>query len=79
MSIFGNILKVAGTVVESAGKTLVDCVDAIERENKEYKDSAQYAKAQARRQELRAEMKDNWNKFKENNKEYLNTYKNDNK
>lgn len=79
MSIFGNILKVAGTVVESAGKTLVDCVDAIERENKEYKESDAYVKAQARRQELKAEMKDNWNKFKENNKEYLNTYKNDNK
>lgn len=79
MSIFGNILKVAGTVVECAGKTIVDCVDVIEKDMKEYKESEGYVKAEARREELRAEMKDNWNKFKANNKDYLDTFKRDNK
>lgn len=79
MNILNNVLKVAGTIVESAGKTLVDCVEVVEQENKKYKQSPEYAKAQADRERIKAEMKDNWNKFKANNKDYLDTFKRDNK
>ena len=44
MSILGSVLKVAGTIVEGAGKTIVDCVNEIERDNKEYKQTPEYKK-----------------------------------
>ena len=79
MNFLNNVLKVAGTIVEGAGRTLVDCVEAVEQENKIYKESDSYKKAQADRERIKAEMKDNWNKFKSNNKDYLDTFKKDNK
>lgn len=59
MSILGSVLKVCGTIVEGAGKTIVDCVNEIERDNKEYKQTVEYKKAKAEREEIIAEMKVN--------------------
>ncbi len=78
MSILNSMLKVAGTIVEGAGRTLVDCVEAVEQENKKYKESDAYKKAQADRERIKADMKDNWNKFKANNKDYIKTFKTEN-
>ena len=75
MSILNSILKVAGTIVESAGKTIIDCAEVIEHECKEYKASEQYAKDKAERDAIKAEMKDNWNKLIDNNKDLFKTYK----
>ena len=74
MSIFGSVLKVAGTIVEGAGKTIKDCVEAVEQDTKEYKQSSSYKRAEAERAVIRAELKDNWNKIKSNAKNYYDTY-----
>jgi hypothetical protein len=75
MSILNSVLKVAGTIVESAGKAIIDCAEVIEHECKEYKESEQYAKDKAERDAIKAEMKDNWNKLIDNNKDLFKTYK----
>lgn len=78
MSILNSVLKVAGTIVEGAGRTLVDCVEAIEQDNKKYKESDSYKKAQAERAIIKAELKDNWNKIRTNTKNYCETYNKNN-
>ena len=59
MSILGSVLKVAGTLVEGCGKTIVDCVNEIESSNAEYRKTEEYKRAKAEREEIIAEMKVN--------------------
>ena len=79
MSILGNVFKIAGTVIEGTGRTIVDCAKAIEESNKEYRESEAYAKNKEFREEKLAEMRDSWNKICKNGKEIAETYKKENK
>jgi predicted patatin/cPLA2 family phospholipase len=69
------MFKVAGTVIEGCGKVIVDVVEAVECETKAYKSSEQYIKDKEQRDEIIAEMKDNWKRIQENTKELAKTYK----
>ena len=75
MSLLNDMLKIAGTIVEGAGKTLVDCVNVIEQERKEYMMSDEYKANKAYREEKIQEIKDNWNVFNEGNKRVIKEYK----
>ena len=75
MSILGSMFKVAGTVIEGCGKVIVDVVETVENENRAYKSSEQYIKDKEQRDEIIAEMKENWRKIQENTKEFAKTYK----
>ena len=74
MSIIGSMFKVAGTVVEGLGKTVVDCANVIEQERKEYKASEQYLKDKAEREQYIKEIKVSLKRIKENSKELIKTY-----
>ena len=78
-SVIGNVFKIAGTVIEGAGRTIVDCAKAIEESNKEYHDSKQYAKDKAERQEYIDSMKDSWKRICGDSKKLAGTYKKSNK
>jgi predicted patatin/cPLA2 family phospholipase len=69
------MFKVAGTVIEGCGKVIVDVVEVVECETKAYKSSEQYIKDKEQRDEIIAEMKDNWKRIQENTKELAKTYK----
>jgi hypothetical protein len=69
------MFKVAGTVIEGCGKVIVDVVETVENENRAYKSSEQYIKDKEQRDEIIAEMKENWKKIQENTKEFAKTYK----
>lgn len=75
MSILGSMFKVAGTIVEGCGKVIVDVVETVESETRAYKSSEQYIKDKEQRDEIIAEMKENWKKIQENTKEFAKTYK----
>ena len=75
MSIIGNVFKIAGTIVKGAGEIVVDCVEAIEESNKEYRESEAYAKNKEFREEKLTEMKDSWNRICKNSKEIADSYK----
>ena len=75
MSILGSMFKVAGTVIEGCGKVIVDVVETVESETKAYKSSEQYIKDKEQRDEIIAEMKDNWKRIQENTRELAKTYK----
>jgi uncharacterized protein involved in tolerance to divalent cations len=74
MSILGNVFKVAGTVVEGLGKTVVDCVNVIEQERAEYRASEQYTKDKEERERYIKEIKSSLAQIKENSKELVKTY-----
>lgn len=74
MSILGSVLKVCGTVIEGTGKVICDVVETVENEHKEYRASEQYTKDKAERQVYINEMKDSWNRIKENGRELAKTY-----
>ena len=74
MSILNNVLKVCGTIVEGAGRTIVDCAEVIESERKEYRNSDQYLADKAERERLQAEIKASWKKIKENTRDLRKTY-----
>ena len=74
MSLLNSVFKIAGTVIEGAGRTIVDCAKAIEESNKEYRESEAYAKDKEFREEKLAEMRDSWNKICKNSKEIAGTY-----
>jgi hypothetical protein len=76
MSILNNMLKVCGTIVEGCGKTLVDCVEVIEQERKEYKASEQYVKDMEEREIMKQEIKENWAQIKKNINEARSSYNN---
>ena len=78
-SIIGNVFKIAGTVIEGAGRTIVDCAKAVEESNKEYRESEQYAKDKAERQEYIDSMKDSWKRICGDSKKLAGTYKKSNK
>ena len=63
MSLLNDVFKIAETVIEGAGRTIVDCAKAIEESNKEYHNSEQYAKDKAERQEYIDSMKDSWKRI----------------
>ena len=63
MSLLNDVFKIAGTVIEGAGRTIVDCAKAIEESNKEYHNSEQYAKDRAERQKYIDSMKDSWKRI----------------
>lgn len=75
MSIIGSVFKVAGTIVEGCGKIIVDCVETVESEAREYRESEQYIKDKEHRDEIISEMKENWKRIKGNTKELAKTYK----
>jgi hypothetical protein len=66
-SVIGNVFKIAGTVIEGAGRTIVDCTKAIEESNKEYYKSEQYAKDRAERQKYIDSMKNSWKRIRGEN------------
>ena len=78
-SIIGNVFKIAGTVIEGAGRTIVDCAKAIDESNKEYRESEQYVKDKAERQEYIDSMKDSWKRICGDSKKLAGTYKKSNK
>lgn len=78
-SIIGNVFKIAGTVIEGAGRTIVDCAKAVEESNKEYRESEQYVKDKAERQEYIDSMKDSWKRICGDSKKLAGTYKKSNK
>ena len=78
-SIIGSVFKIAGTVIEGAGRTIVDCAKAVEESNKEYRKSEQYAKDKAERQECIDSMKDSWKRICGDSKKLAGTYKKSNK
>ena len=78
-SVIGNVFMIAGTVIEGAGRTIVDCAKAIEESNKEYHNSEQYAKDKAERQEYIDSMKDSWKRICGDSKKLAGTYKESNK
>ena len=63
MSLLDNVLKIAETVIEGTGRTIVDCTKAIKESNKEYHESEQYAKDKAERQVYIDSMKDSWKRI----------------
>ena len=79
MSLLNNVFKIAGTVIEGTGRTIVDCARAIEESNKEYRESEQYAKDKAERQEYIDSMKDSWKRICGDSKKLAGTYKKSNK
>ena len=79
MSLLNNVFKIAGTVIEGAGRTIVDCAKAVEESNKEYRNSEQYAKDKAERQEYIDSMKDSWKRICGDSKKLAGTYNKSNK
>ena len=79
MSLLNNVFKIAGTIVKGVGETVIDCVEAIEESNKEYRESEQYAKDKAERQESIDSMKDSWKRICGDSKKLAGTYKKSNK
>ena len=79
MSLLNNVFKIAGTIVKGVGETVIDCVEAIEESNKEYRESEQYAKDKAERQEYIDSMKDSWKRICGDSKKLAGTYKKSNK
>ena len=79
MSLLNNVFKIAGTVIEGAGRTIVDCAKAIDESNKEYRESEQYVKDKAERQEYIDSMKDSWKRICGDSKKLAGTYKKSNK
>lgn len=79
MSLLNNVFKIAGTVIEGAGRTIIDCTKAIEESNKEYRESEQYIKDKAERQEYIDSMKDSWKRICGDSKKLAGTYKKSNK
>ena len=75
MSLLNNVFKIAGTIVEGTGRTIVDCVKAVEESNKEYRESEQYVKDKEFREEKMAEIKDSWKRICGNSKEIVDSYK----
>ena len=74
MSLLNNVFKIAGTIVKGVGETVIDCVEAIEESNKEYRESEQYAKDKAERQEYIDSMKDSWKRICGDSKKLAGTY-----
>ena len=79
MSLLNNVFKIAGTIVKGVGETVIDCVEAIEDSNKEYRESEQYIKDKAERQEYIDSMKDSWKRICGDSKKLAGTYKKSNK
>ena len=79
MSLLNNVFKIAGTIVKGVGETVIDCVEAIEESNKEYRESEQYIKDKAERQEYIDSMKDSWKRICGDSKKLAGTYKKSNK
>ena len=75
MSLLNNVFKIAGTIVKGVGETVIDCVEAIEESNKEYRESEQYIKDKAERQEYIDSMKDSWKRICGDSKKLAGTYK----
>ena len=76
MSIINNMLKVCGTIVEGCGKTLVDCVEVIEQERKEYKASEEYKRECEEREIMKQEISESWAQIKKNVKDARESYNN---
>ena len=74
MSLLNNVFKIAGTIIEGTGKTIVDCAKAVEESNREYRESEAYAKDKAERQEYIDSMKDSWKRICGDSKKLAGTY-----
>ena len=79
MSLLNNVFKITVTIVKGVGETVIDCVEAIEESNKEYRESEQYIKDKAERQEYIDSMKDSWKRICGDSKKLAGTYKKSNK
>ena len=66
MSILGSVLKVSGTIIEGTGKIIVNCVETIEEDNKKYRETEQYKRSVAEREEYIKSIKGSWNKILDN-------------
>ena len=75
MSLLNNVFKIAGTIIEGTGKTIVDCAKAVEESNREYRESEAYAKEKAQRQEYIDSIKNSWGKICGDSKKLAGTYK----